>query len=333
MRRFVQEVYLPDVIAIGALYKDWLAYGKGVTNYLAVPDLPLNSRGTAFDLPGGTIFGAELRDFTPIISFNDKYFRDNVAEPVVHSWYKGDWTRHPWNEDTVPDYTDFNEKGKYSWAKAPRFNGQPMQVGPLSAVLAGYVGGHKATRKWVDLTLKRISKLAGVKVETKILQSTPGRHLSRAIRAAMIADFGLKHLDLLVKNIGMGDLEIYPYKNPPTFPDGEIRGFGFHEAPRGTLSHWVVIQDGRIKNYQSVVPSTWNVSPRCAKDFMGPYESSLEGNPVAQPERPLEVLRTGIYIHYPPITTKWAEFKPQYSMATLRYWHFCAGYFLYAHSL
>ncbi len=292
VRQFVHQVYLPDVIAIGALYKQWLAYGKGVTNYLAVPDLPLDSKGTRFDLPGGTIFGEELKDFTPITSFNDKYFRDNVAESIVHSWYKGDWTRHPWNEETVPDYTDFQEKGKYSWAKAPRFNGQPMQVGPLAQVLVGYVSGHEATKKWVELSLKKVSEIAGVKVGVGALQSTPGRHLARAIRASMVADYALKHLDLLTKNIGMGDLEIYPYKNPPEFPSGEIRGFGFHEAPRGALSHWIVIQDGRIKNYQCVVPSTWNVSPRCSKDFMGPYESSLKGNPVAQPERPLEVLRT-----------------------------------------
>ncbi len=292
VRQFVHQVYLPDVIAIGALYKDWLAYGKGVTNYLAVPDLPLDSKGSRFDLPGGTIFGESLKDFTPITSFDDRYFRDNVAESVVHSWYKGDWTRHPWNEETIPDYTDFQEKGKYSWAKAPRFNGQPMQVGPLAQVLIGYVSGHETTRKWVDSALRKVSGLAGAKVGINALQSTPGRHLARAIRASMVADYALKHLELLTKNIGMGDLEIYPYKNPPEFPKGEIRGFGFHEAPRGALSHWIVIQDGRIENYQCVVPSTWNVSPRCSKDFMGPYESSLMGNPVAQPERPLEVLRT-----------------------------------------
>ena len=292
VRQFVHQVYLPDVIAIGALYKNWLAYGKGVTNYLAVPDLPLDSKGTVFDMPGGTIFGSDLKDFTPITSFDDRYFRDNVAESIVHSWYEGDWTRHPWNEETVPDYTDFNEKAKYSWAKAPRFKGQPMQVGPLACVLVGYVSGDKTTREWVDMALKKVSAIAGAEVGVNALQSTPGRHLARAIRAAMIADYGLKHLDLLVKNIGMGDLEIYPYKNPPTFPKGEIRGFGFHEAPRGALSHWIVIQDGRIKNYQCVVPSTWNVSPRCSKDFSGPYESSLMGNPIAQPEKPLEVLRT-----------------------------------------
>lgn len=292
VRAFVQQVYLPDVMTIGALYAGWLAYGEGVTNYLAVPDMPLDSEGTSFDLPGGTIFGKDLKDYTPIKSFNDKYFRDNVVESIAHSWYEGDWSRHPWIEETVPKYTGFQEQGKYSWSKAPRFKGEPMQVGPLAQVLVGYITGHNLTRKWVDFALEGVFKIVGDKVGLQVLQSTPGRHLGRAIRASMLADLALKHLNLLIENIGAGDMEIYPYKNPPRFPEGEIKGFGFHEAPRGTLSHWVVIENGRIKNYQCVVPSTWNVSPRCSEGFRGPYEASLVGNPVADPKRPLEVLRT-----------------------------------------
>ena len=105
----------------------------------------------------------------------------------------------------------------------------------------------------------------------------------------MMADLALKHWDLLVNNIATGDLEIF---NPPTFPKGEQKGVGVHEAPRGLLSHWIVIQDGKIKNYQAVVPSTWNAGPRDAQDQLGPYEASLLENPIADPERPLEVLRT-----------------------------------------
>ncbi|HFB83977.1 MAG TPA: nickel-dependent hydrogenase large subunit [Thermodesulfatator sp.] len=292
VRDFVHQVYLPDVIAVAALYKDWLAYGAGVTNYLAVPDMPLDTKGEVFDLPGGTIFGGDFKNFTPITSFNDPYFRDNVAECIAHSWYEGDWTRHPWKEETKPHYTAFKEEGKYSWAKAPRFKGEPMQVGPLAQVLAGYAQGHELTKKWVDYALGRLSSLVGHPVPVTALQSTPGRHLARAIRAAMLAELGLKHLDLLIENIGRGDTEIFPYRTPPTFPHGEIRGFGFHEAPRGTLSHWVVIKDGVIENYQCVVPSTWNVSPRCQAGKRGPYEAALIGNPVAEPQKPLEVLRT-----------------------------------------
>ncbi len=289
VRGFIQQVYLPDVIAIGALYKDWLAYGAGVTNYLAVPDMVLDTKGTQFDLPGGTIIGGDLKTVKPFTSFNDPYFKDNIVESIARSWYKGDWSKHPYEEETVPDYTDFQDDGKYSWIKAPRFQDMPMQVGPLAQVMVGYAQGHALTKKYVDDTLSRVSSLAGVQVGAEALHSTPGRHLARAIRAAMLADLALEHWDKLINNIGTGDLEIF---NKPTFPKGEQMGFGFHEAPRGALSHWIVIQDGRIKNYQCVVPSTWNAGPRDSKDVAGPYEASLVGNPMADPELPLEVLRT-----------------------------------------
>ncbi len=289
VRAFVHKVYLPDVITIGALYKDWLEYGAGVTNYLAVPDMPLDTQGTRFDLPGGTIFDGKLDSAKAFKNFKDPYFRDNVMESIVHSWYKGDWTRHPFNEDTVPDYTDFQENGKYSWIKSPRFQNKPMQVGPLAQVLVGYALGHDLTRRYVDYALERISGLAGSKVGLEALHSTPGRHLGRAIRAAVLSDLAIKHWQLLVDNIGRGDTAIF---NPPSFPKGEQMGFGFHEAPRGALSHWIVIRDGRISNYQCVVPSTWNAGPRDGKQQPGPYEASLVDNPVAIPERPLEVLRT-----------------------------------------
>lgn len=289
VKGFIHQVYLPDLIAIGALYKDWLPYGAGVTNYLAVPDMVLNTEATSFDLPGGTIMGGDLSSVKPITSFKDPYFKDNVAECIAHSWYDGDWTRHPYQEDTVPNYTDYNDEGKYTWLKAPRFQGEPMQVGPLAQVMVGYAQGHELTKKYVDYALSQISTIAGVQVGPEVLHSTLGRHAARAVRAAMMADLALKHWQLLVDNIDRGDLEIF---NKPTFPKGEIEGFGFHEAPRGALSHWVVIKDGVIKNYQCVVPSTWNAGPRDDKGKAGPYEESLVGNPVADPEKPLEVLRT-----------------------------------------
>jgi len=289
VRGFVQQVYLPDVIAIGALYKDWLAYGAGVTNYLAVPDMPLDTKGTMFDLPGGTIIGGDLKTVKPFTSFNDPYFKDNIVESIARSWYKGSWSKHPFEEETVPNYTDFQDDGKYSWIKAPRFQDMPMQVGPLAQVMVGYAQGHALTIKYVDDALSRVSSLAGAKVGAGVLHSTPGRHLARAIRAAMLADLALEHWAKLVDNIGSGDLEIF---NKPTFPKGEQMGFGFHEAPRGTLSHWIVIKDGKIKNYQCVVPSTWNAGPRDGKGAPGPYEASLVGNPMADSELPLEVLRT-----------------------------------------
>jgi hydrogenase large subunit len=286
---FVQQVYVPDVCAIGAMYPEWLGYGAGVTNYLAVPDLPIDTKGTQFDLPGGTIMGGDFGTFKAIKSFDDPYFKDNVEESIAHSWYDGSWQRHPFDGETVPKHTKFDEDGKYSWVKAPRFQGKPMQVGPLAQVLVGYVGGHEPTKRWADLALKTVSSIAKVQVTPAMLHSTLGRHAARAIRTAVIAETAQKHWKLLVDNIASGDVAIF---NPPSFPSGEIRGFGFHEAPRGTLSHWAVIQGGKIKNYQAVVPTTWNASPRDGKDQKGPYEASLVGNPVADPKRPLEVLRT-----------------------------------------
>jgi hydrogenase large subunit len=289
VRGFIQQVYLPDIIAVGALYKDWLQYGAGVTNYLAVPDMVLDTAGTKFDLPGGTVFNGDLSTVKPFTGFNDPYFRDNVVEGISHSWYKGDWSRHPYEEETVPDYTDFQENGKYSWLKAPRFQDKPMQVGPLAQLVVGYAQGHEMTVKYVDDALSRLSSVAGVKVGPEVLHSTPGRHVARAVRASMLADLALKHWELLVNNIGTGDYEIF---NKPTFPKGIQKGFGFHEAPRGALSHWIIIEDGVIKNYQCVVPSTWNAGPRDKDEQPGPYEASLVGNPIADPEKPLEVLRT-----------------------------------------
>ena len=143
--------------------------------------------------------------------------------------------------------------------------------------------------QWGDLCLQTVSSLARTKVGPEALHSTLGRHAARAIRAAALGDLAIKHWKLLVDNIGKGDTTIF---NAPVFPKGEVKGVGFHEAPRGTLSHWIVIQDGKIANYQAVVPSTWNLGPRDQKGVLGPTEASLVGNPIADPEKPLEALRT-----------------------------------------
>ncbi len=289
IKSFITDVYLIDVCAVAAYYKDWLNYGSGVTNYLSVPDFPLDTKGTQFELPGGYIPNGDIGQFKAITSFDDPFFRDGVKESIKHSWYDGNWTRHPWEEETEPSYTDFQDNGKYSWVKAPSFGGKPAQVGPLANVLAMYVAGHEPTKKYAGMMLSTISKLAGTQVGVKALHSTLGRHAARAIRCAVLYDTLENSYNLLLANIAKGDLSTF---NKPVFPSGEQRGFGFHEAPRGTLSHWVVVDSGKIKNYQAVVPSTWNAGPRNQNDAMGPYEASLMGNPVAVPDRPLEVLRT-----------------------------------------
>jgi len=289
MGAFIEQVYFVDVCAVASMYPDWLGFGAGVTNYLAVPDLPLDEKGTRFDLPGGTIMGGDLATVKEIKSFNDAYFRDNVTESIAHAWYDGDWTKHPYDEETVPKYTSFEESKKYSWVKAPRFGGKVMQVGPLAQVLVGFALDHEPTKRWAVKTLETAGALAKTKLSPAVLHSTLGRHAARMIRTCVINETAKKHWKLLADNIGRGDTKIF---NQPVFPKGEVRGYGFHEAPRGTLSHWVVIDNGKIKNYQAVVPSTWNAGPRDEKGQPGPYEASLVGNPIANAELPLEVLRT-----------------------------------------
>lgn len=289
VRDFINNVYLVDLAAVGALYAEWLPYGAGVTNYLAAPDMPTDALATTFDLPGGTIMGGDLASVKLFNDFKDPAFRDHVEESIARGWYDGDWQKHPYEEDTMPKPGSFDENGRYSWLKAPRFDGKPMQVGPLSQMLVGYASGHGEIVKRVNGALDLISTIAGVRVGPDALFGTLGRHAARAVRCSLMADLTLKHWDMLVDNVGKGDLEIF---NPPTFPKGEQKGMGWHEAPRGLLSHWIVIQDGKIKNYQCVVPSTWNAGPRDAQDQLGPYEASLLANPIADPERPLEVLRT-----------------------------------------
>ncbi len=286
---FVRQVYFIDACAVAALYADWFGYGKGVNNYLAVPDLPLDSKATQFDLPGGYISGGNLQNVRIFKSAADQSFRDSVTEDVTHAYYRGNKPLHPWKGETEPEFTDWQADAKYSWVKGPRFEGKPAQVGPLSQILVGYAIGDPLTRKWTDQALETVSAVSKRKVTINDMQSTMGRHLARAIRCAMLADLADKHWQLLVNNIAKGDLEVH---NPPSFPSGEIMGVGTHEAPRGTLSHWVVVDGGKIKNYQAVVPSTWNASPRDSAGAHGPYEASLLQNPIADPEKPLEVLRT-----------------------------------------
>src|SRR5512136_1032438 len=287
--RFVQQVYFPDVAAIGGMYAEWLGYGAGVKNYLAVPDLPTDAAATQFDLPGGTIMNGDLSTVKAIKSWKDEYFEKNVTESIARSYYDGDWQKHPYEETTDPKYNAWDPDKKYSWVKAPRFDGKPMQVGPLSQVLVGYALGDQRIVKWSNRCLEIAGKVAGAKLSPAVLHSTLGRIAARAIRAAALSEISLKHWGLLAANIGKGDTAVYV---EPRFPSGTVRGYGVHEAPRGVLSHWVVIENGKIKNYQAVVPSTWNAGPRDGKDQPGPYEASLVGNPIAVPEKPLEALRT-----------------------------------------
>jgi hydrogenase large subunit len=287
---FVRKVYMVDVAAIGAMYADWTQYGAGVTNYLSVPDLPLDTKGTMFAMPGGYIQDADLGTFQPISSYQDSFFENGVKESVKHAWYQGGkGALHPYDGETIPQYTEFQDDGKYSWVKAPTFNDKRAQVGPLANVLCMAAAGHEPTTRNLQAVLEMAGAVAGAEIPVAALHSTIGRHAARAVRTAVLHEALDHQWVLLMENIGKGDYDTY---NKPEFPQGEIRGFGYHEAPRGVLSHWTVIRDGKIANYQAVVPSTWNAGPRDEADEAGPYEASLLDNPVAEPDKPLEVIRT-----------------------------------------
>jgi Ni,Fe-hydrogenase I large subunit len=290
---FVDQVYIPDVLAIAPFYKDWAALGAGVGNYLAYGDYPIDTSGdpARLWLPRGVILNRDLSTVHPMD-------HRQIAEWVTRSWYEysdGDGkARHPWDGETNPTYTgpkppyEFLETDKkYTWLKAPRYNGLPMEVGPLSRMLVAYASGHKAVKPAVDGVLKVLG------VGPAALFSTLGRIAARAIETQVMAAELLTWHDQLVANIKRGDLRIHAGErwDPATWPK-EAQGWGSHEAPRGALGHWVRIKDGAIVNYQCVVPSTWNASPRDGKDQRGPYEASLLGTPVADPNRPVEILRT-----------------------------------------
>ncbi|MFO0600304.1 MAG: nickel-dependent hydrogenase large subunit [Myxococcaceae bacterium] len=290
VKDFINQVYLIDVAAVAAFYPEWTQLGKGVTNYLACPDFPLDERGTQFETSGGYVAGGQLDSFKPITRFGDTYFREGVAESVKHSWYQGGkGALHPYKGETNAEFTDFQENGKYSFVKSPTFLGQPAQVGPLARVLMAVATKDTEVTKHLDRLLGLIDAVGKVKVPLEGLHSTLGRHAARAVMCARNVEILEKQWKLLIDNIAKGDVHTF---EKPVFPTGEVSGFGFHEAPRGLLSHWVVIENGVIKNYQAVVPTTWNAAPRNENDAIGPYESSLLGTPLADPERPLEVLRT-----------------------------------------
>jgi len=286
---FIKNAYLVDVAIVAAFYPEWTQYGAGVIDYLSVPEMPMDTKGAVFELPGGYIENGDPATFKPIKSFQDAYFQKGVEESSKHAWYKNDSPLHPWDGETEPHYTDFQDDGKYSWVKAPTFYGKRVQVGPLANVLALVAADHEPTKRYLTEALSKVASISGTEVPLANLHSTLGRHAARAVRCAVLYETLEKQWQALIDNIGRGDYQTY---NRPVFPKGEVRGVGFHEAPRGVLSHWIVIENGKIKNYQAVVPSTWNAGPRDANDVLGPYEASLIDNPVADVQRPLEVIRT-----------------------------------------
>ncbi len=287
---FVQQVYIPDLLAIASFYKDeWTKLGEGLGNFLVYGEFP--DRAGNYFLPSGIILNRDLSTVYPVD-------HKKIAEYVAHSWYQyteGDHVaKHPWEGETIPHYTGpkppyeyLNTDGKYSWMKAPRYDGKAMEVGPLARMLVAYASGHKRVKELVDYVLKQLG------LGPEALFSTLGRTAARGIETLVIAEQLNNWVDELADNISRGDLQIHNGEkwDPATWPK-EAQGWGRHEAPRGALGHWVRIVDGKIANYQAVVPSTWNCSPRDPSGQPGAYEAALVGTPVADPERPIEILRT-----------------------------------------
>ncbi len=291
-RDFVVRVYIPDLLAIAAAYKDWAGHGKGVGNYLAYGEYPDDDTATpALFLHGGVIRGRDLSKVAP-------FDPGRVTEYVSHSWYdyqQGDAVAlHPSKGETSPNYTGpappyerLDTDKKYSWLKSPRYDDEPMEVGPLARMLVSYASRHPRVKALVDGVLKALN------VGPEALFSTLGRVGARGIETQLLAEKMDEWVDALAANMGAGDLRIHDNSkwDPSSWP-ADAMGAGFHEAPRGALAHWVHIENGLISNYQCVVPSTWNAGPRDAKGQRGPYEEALLGTPVADPERPIEILRT-----------------------------------------
>jgi hydrogenase large subunit len=288
---FVARVYIPDLLAVASFYKDWAGYGGGVGNYLVYGDYPLDdSPQPKLFLPPGVIRDKDLAKVEAVDP-------EKIAEQVKHSWYDyaggDDKGLPPSSGETTPHYTGpqppyerLDTEGKYSWLKAPRYDGLPMEVGPLARMLVAYASGQPRVKELVGMVLGKLG------VGPAALFSTLGRVAARGIETLVLAERMEGWLDELAANM-QDDKRIADNSkwSPSSWPK-ECSGAGLHEAPRGALGHWVHIKDGAIENYQCVVPSTWNGGPRDAAGNRGPYEAALVGTPVANAEQPLEILRT-----------------------------------------
>jgi len=294
-RQFVEQVYWPDLLAIAGFYKDWASIGGGVGNYLAVGEYPDNGDSTDLDslyFPRGIILAKDLSTIHP-------YDQEKVKEYITSSWYEysgGDAVGlHPWEGETKAKYTGpeppweyLQGRDKYTWMKAPRYDGRPMEVGPLARMLVAYGSGHEDVQAIVGDALGQLG------VGPAALFSTLGRVAARGAETVLLARRLEKWFDDLVARIKSGDTATFNGDNwdPSTWPD-RAEGYGYLDAARGALGHWVQIENGQISRYQCVVPSTWNCSPRDGEGQMGPYEASLVDNhPLVRPEQPIEILRT-----------------------------------------
>jgi len=297
MQRFVDDVYLPDTLAIAGFYKDWFKIGEGTGNFLTYGDFPSTDMDDidGFLIPRGVILDRNLSKIHEL-DLNDP---EQIQEYVAHSWYdyKGgkDSGLHPYQGETTlnysgpqPPYQQLDMEASYSWLKSPRWRGRPMEVGPLARVLMLYAKGHEPTQALANMALSKLD------LPLDAMFSTMGRTAARTLETKIIADQMMGWYQQLIANIKAGDVRTFNESlwEPSSWPK-VAKGVGYTEAPRGALAHWAVISNEKLENYQAVVPSTWNAGPRDAQGQPGPYEAALQDNHRLQDSnQPLEILRT-----------------------------------------
>ncbi len=293
---FVKSVYLPDVLYVAAQYPDWFQYGAGPGNFLTYGGFPTEDEIGSQKEAAAQFFPAGLildNDLSKVARFDQA----KIAEYVTHSWYAypdDNEGLHPFNGITDPRYTGptppyelLNVENKYSWVKAPRYDNRAVETGPLANMLVSYVAGVPKVKQWVDAALGQLS------ANPSVLNSTLGRIAGRCIQAVVLTEQAQVFLQELIANVQSGDARTQDVRlwEPATWP-AEAQGYGLLTVPRGSLGHWVSIRDGAIEHYQVITPSSWNASPRDASGQPGAYETSLPGTPIADPTKPLEILRT-----------------------------------------
>ncbi|OYU94671.1 MAG: hydrogenase 2 large subunit [Bacteroidetes bacterium B1(2017)] len=295
-QEFIEQVYIPDLMAVASFYKDWGAIGGGLGNYLVYGDLPTNGYRdiASYKFPSGAILNKDLSKVHDIDLRKD----DEVQEFITKSWYdyKGgkDVGLHPWKGESTVNYTGpkppfehLDTDKEYSYLKTPRWKGHAMEVGPLARVLVGYARGKEEYKEVVNKTITDLN------VPVTALFSTLGRTAARGLEAKLAAGWAQEFYASLIANIKSGDTRMAEMSkfDPTTWPKTAL-GVGHAEAPRGALAHWINIEDMKIANYQLVVPTTWNASPRDSKGQMSAYEAALIDTPVANENQPLEIIRT-----------------------------------------
>ncbi|MBL4816257.1 nickel-dependent hydrogenase large subunit [Shewanella sp.] len=285
---FIHRAYKADIVMAAAAFgnEPSVLGGVNVMNFMATNDFVLADGQYMFDQ--GVIMNGDLAGVTDIDP-------DLIKEDVTHAWYKADGAQHPYDGTTIPDYTGFVERdtvygklptldgdGKYSWVKSPRYDGEPMEVGPLACLLVSYAKGNKVV---VD-SVNGLLEATGLPIEA--LFTTLGRTAARMLQTVIVAEEGLKTFDAMLVNMQSDEST---YVKPVMDSSQEYLGHSMIEAPRGVLSHWIRIKGGLVENYQAVVPTTWNAGPVDANGKMGPYEAALIGLKLEDPTKPLEVIR------------------------------------------